>query len=99
MTDMRWFSLSGDAWRLGDALDLVSKRINIFISLASLALISMIDNHVDPEVGFAIFYLLPIFLVVWGVGRPWHIVMPVLAAAIQNRTLELPYQYTFVVSY
>ena len=45
-------------------------KINVFLASFSLvALIGLFDYFISPEFSFSLFYLLPVFMVVWFLGR------------------------------
>jgi len=53
----------------------------IAVSLVSIVLLGIVDHLTGPEISFSIFYLLPISVVAWFVGRKAGIGMSVAGAA------------------
>jgi len=58
-----------------------SKFSLVVLSLSSILLLGVVDHLTGPEISFSIFYLLPISMAAWFVGRRAGIAMSVAGAA------------------
>ena len=66
---------------LGRTLDRLPKPALTALALLLLAGLGVLDRMTGPEVAFAFFYLLPVTLVTWHVGRRAGLTFAILAAA------------------
>jgi signal transduction histidine kinase len=64
------------------SLSLHSKSLLTALSFVLVLLFSALDYISGPVISSSIFYLLPICLVTWSVGRPWGIAIALASAAV-----------------
>lgn len=57
------------------------KMLTIAVSLVLLTAIGYVDKVTDVEIGFSVFYVIPILLATWYVGRGWGLLCAVLSTA------------------
>ena len=59
------------------------RKLNLFfISLAFVALTALFDTRISQELSFSLFYLLPVFLTAWYLGRPAGAAIVLLTAGL-----------------
>jgi len=66
---------------LNRVLDRLPRGLIVAISLFLLLIVSALDYFTGEEIGFSIFYVIPVMIVAWYLGRTAGIIMSVTAAA------------------
>ncbi|MGF1604658.1 MAG: hypothetical protein ACFCU8_22150 [Thermosynechococcaceae cyanobacterium] len=63
-------------------IDIRSKAMLWAIATLTLCLLGIIDFYTGFELSFAIFYIIPVALAAWGIGRKAGFVMSVASAGM-----------------
>lgn len=52
----------------------------LLMGFALVVMLWLLEFNTPPEIGFSIFFIIPIGLVVWRVGGPWNYIMPIVCS-------------------
>ena len=58
------------------------RLVYLFVSLLGVLLLAVLDYASGPEISFSVFYLAPVFLATWTVGRRAGIALSILSATV-----------------